>query len=123
MNGADLNSEALTLFFLQMKVDQTQKGRVGGQKYSELPEGHRTTFVVGMCDMLEFASLYASQDNKPRLDAVLDFAGKYSSGDLRKLFDNYISADASRLKHGAAANFFNALSVGCNFDNGEFAKH
>jgi hypothetical protein len=47
--------------------------------YCELPEGHRTTFVVGMSDMLGTAYLYAAPEHKPRIDAMLRYLIGYEN--------------------------------------------
>jgi hypothetical protein len=98
---------------------KVQMGRVTNEAYCELPEGHRTTFVVGMCDMLEFASLYCAQEQKERLAVMLGYGGKYESGALRNQFDDYLKADGSSPKRGAAGSFFNALNEWCGFDKGK----
>jgi hypothetical protein len=93
--------------------------RAAGEKYLELPEGHRTTLVVGMCDMLEIAVLYAAPEHKKRFEAMIRYEGEIESDALRQLFDKYMSADKARLKYQAASCFFNALNEWCEFDKGK----
>ena len=93
------------------------RGTVTGKMFYELPEGHRTTFVVGMVDMLGFAYLYVAAEHKPRIDAILDYLRGYENGALRQRFDEYMSAREDRLTFGAASCFFAALNEWCGFDD------
>lgn len=92
------------------------RGRVDGKKYCELPDGHRTTFVVGMADMLDCLpaallqyDLVALQLSSASLNKILEFAGKFESDSLRKLFDDYISEDPARQNYMASSNFLAML--------------
>jgi hypothetical protein len=91
----------------------TTKGRVTGSRYLSLPDGHRTTLVVGMSDMLNYASLFASEERRARLDALLRFENPYESDALRQLFDGYMNADTSRQKFLTAGCFVSALDERC----------
>jgi hypothetical protein len=93
-----------------------QKGRVNIERYSALPEGHRTTLVVGMCDMLQFASLYADEQHKERLNAMLEYINKTESGAVRMRFDEYLKSGNTLPAQGAAPLFFNALNSWSGFD-------
>lgn len=92
------------------------RGTVTGQMYCDLPDGHRTTFVVGMVDMLGFAYLYAAPEHKPRIDAMLNYSGGRENDALRKRFDTYMSEREDRKTFGAASCFFTALNEWCEFD-------
>jgi hypothetical protein len=89
--------------------------RVDGERYCGTPEGHRTTFVVGACDMLEFAALYVAPEHKKRFEAMLRYERAIESDELRKMFDKYMSMDNARLKFQAASCFFKALNEWCGF--------
>jgi hypothetical protein len=90
--------------------------RVNGKKYLEVPDGHRTTFVVGALDMLCFAYLYAAPEHKARIDAMVGYAGKYESDALRHKFDDYMRNVKDPENHGAAARLFVALNEWCGVD-------
>jgi hypothetical protein len=90
--------------------------RVSGKKYLEVPDGHRTTFVVGALDMLCFAYLYAAPEHKERSDAMISHAGKYESDALRQKFDSYMSAKSDSENRGAAASLFIALNEWCEVE-------
>lgn len=50
---------------------------------------------------------------------MIRYAGKYESDALRKLFDEYMSANHERQAMGAAGCFFAALNEWCGFDEGQ----
>lgn len=87
--------------------------RVDGKQYRQLPEGHRTTYVVGMLDMIEALAAHVSAHKESKFDAMRRYAGPITSDELRKLMDNYIDADASRQQYTAASNFLAALAEKC----------
>lgn len=87
--------------------------RVSGERYCGLPEGHRTTFVTGMCDMLSIAAIYAAPEHKGRFEAMIRYEEKFDSGALTLLFDKYMNEDSDRLKYQAASSFFSALDQWC----------
>ena len=89
--------------------------RVIGSMYCELPEGHRTTLVVGMCDMLEVAALYVPPWHKRRFGAVIGYERLVESGPLRQQFDKYMSEDVARMNYQAASCFFTALNQWSGF--------
>jgi hypothetical protein len=83
--------------------------RVDGQMYVDLADGHRTTFVTGMCDMLNFSSLYFDQKYKHRVDRMFQYQEKFKGDELRTMFDEYMARDSVVLKVAAANCYFNAL--------------
>jgi hypothetical protein len=90
------------------KDDKTQ-GRVSEQVYRDLPEGHRTTFVVGMSDMLERMSQYLDAQSIKAFEPLLDTARQYDSGGLRELFDHYLTGASADKKSGVASSFLAML--------------
>ncbi|MEI9997348.1 MAG: hypothetical protein WDM91_22325 [Rhizomicrobium sp.] len=101
-----------------MAVSKSEvRGTVTGRMYRELPEGHRTTFVVGMLDMLGVAYLYVAPEHKPRIDAVLRYVIGYENDALRQRFDGYMNAGDERQTLGAAGCFLTALNEWCGFDD------
>jgi hypothetical protein len=91
-------------------------GRVTGGKYMTLPDGHRTTLVVGMSDMLNLSSLTVSEQSKAQLEAWLQVANPYQSDDLRRKFDDYMNADSSRQKFLVAGCFAAFLNEICKME-------
>ncbi len=89
------------------------RGRVKGSKYLTLPDGHRTTLVAGMADMLNMYEMFASGQDRVRLDAMLKFSNSYESDALRKLFDEYMNADGKRQDFLIAGCFVAALQEWC----------
>lgn len=87
--------------------------RVDGERYCELPEGRRTTYVGGMLDMMEALARHVSADKRAWLDALRRCSGPMVSDTLRKLMDDYMDADASRRQYTAASNFLVALTEKC----------
>ncbi len=92
------------------------RGTATGRMYCELPEGHRTTFVVGMLDMLGTTYFYAAPEHKPRIDALLGFVVGRENNALRQRFDEYINVREECLSLGVAGCFFTALNEWCGFD-------
>jgi len=91
--------------------------RVSGKAYCDAAEVERTSFVVGMLDMLSFTCLYAAPEHKPRFDAMMQEARKYNGIELRQRFDQYMSAVDDRQVIGAASCFFTALNKWSGYDN------
>ncbi|HEY1708745.1 MAG TPA: hypothetical protein VGG10_10815 [Rhizomicrobium sp.] len=85
-------------------------GRVFGKKYRELADGHRTTFVVGCCDMFEQMVFYALPANKPRMDKMAKYASRFESSSLRIQFDQYMAADPLTDNRFAAGCFLTFLN-------------
>lgn len=69
---------------------QEIKGRVDGQRYREMPEGHRTTLVVGMSDMVECLVRYMSAESQAAFGPILNHMRLRKSGELRAEFDAYL---------------------------------
>ena len=82
---------------------------VDGGAYVALPEAHRTTFVVGMVDMMEKMSVYIRPDIEQQTKAVRFCAHSLSGAELRQMLDDYMGADRSRDAYSAASNFICAL--------------
>lgn len=95
---------------------QTIRLRVNAKKYLEIPEGHRTTFVVGALDMLCFNFLYAAPEQKQRIDAIINCAAQFESDALRQKFDDYVRKLEAPETHGAASRLFIALNEWSGFD-------
>lgn len=85
------------------------QGRVDGKRYCELPEGHRTTLVVGMMDMLERLADYLGPKERAAFEPLLQYASQLTSGDLRELFDKYMSEDSTGQTCAIASNFLSML--------------
>ena len=92
-------------------------GTVTGKMYCELPEGHRTTFIVGMIDMLGVAHLYVAPEHKARFDATFRYLHGYENDSLRRRFDDYLSAHLHLVEFGIASTFFAAVNEWCGFDD------
>jgi hypothetical protein len=82
--------------------------RIDGNAYAGVDEGHRTTFIVGLADMLSFSKLYFDRKYNKRVDAMLQYQAMYKSADLRKWFDEYMKRDGL-LDKQAASCYFQAL--------------
>jgi hypothetical protein len=89
-------------------ADKTQ-GRINEKRYSDLPEGHRTTFVVGLSDMLERMSQYLDPKTMEAFEPLLEHARRYESDSLREVFDKYIAATPASEKIGVASSFLSML--------------
>ena len=81
--------------------------RVDCKKYRELPDGHRTTLLTGMVDMI---TDYLIEEQKPTFDNLRRYAHALPGGELRRLMDGYIDADPSRERYAAASSFVAALN-------------
>ena len=92
-------------------------GATTTKTYRALPEGHRTTFVSGMADMLGLALLYASEAHQPRLDAMLQHVVGRQMDAVRQRFDEYLDERAVDPDLGVAGCFASALNEWCGFDN------
>jgi hypothetical protein len=64
--------------------------------YGKLEEGHRTTLVVGMIDMLECVARYIDPRWQEDFVRMLEYSGDFTSGDLRRAFDGYFQAEGAR---------------------------
>lgn len=84
--------------------------RLNGAQYLALPDGHRTTLVVGMIDMLELASTRFTPVEKPKIDAVLTYARSLESDQLRQVLDEYLNKTAASLQYAIASNFIVAIT-------------
>jgi hypothetical protein len=87
------------------------QGRVDGKRYSELPDGHRTTLVVGMLDMLERMADYLGATERAAFEPILQYARQFASGDLREVFDKYMKEDPTSQRFGIASNLLSMLIV------------
>jgi hypothetical protein len=92
-----------------MTKDDKAQGRVSEQRYRDLPEGHRTTLVVGMSDMLERMSQYLDAQSNKAFEPLLEWAGQYESGRLRELFDSYLTEVSVDKEIGVASSFLAML--------------
>ena len=92
-----------------MTLDDKTQGRVSEQSYRDLPEGHRTTLVVGMSDMLERMSQYLDAQSIKAFEPLLECARQCDSGSLRKLFDRYLAEESIGAKVGVASSFLAML--------------
>jgi hypothetical protein len=68
------------------------QGRITEDRYRELVEGHRTTLVVGMMDMLEALSKYLAlaPETRTAFEPLYEYAGKFESDQLREVFDAFL---------------------------------
>ena len=74
--------------------EKTQ-GRVTERRYIELPEGHRTTLIVGMADMLNSLSKYFDQKTLKAFQPILEYEGRFESSELRERFDEFLKENPS----------------------------
>lgn len=89
--------------------------RAEGKRYCELPEGHRTTFVAGMCDMLAYTAQYVAPEHRERFSSMLRYEREFETDTLRRKFDEYMGSNPTRLQYAAASCFFSALNEWCGF--------
>ena len=93
-----------------MKIDPAKsEGRVTDNSYRELPEGHRTTLVVGMADMLECLAKYLDPKTLAAFEPIFEYKRSLVSGDLRETFDSYIANEPSRPTCAIASSFLSML--------------
>ena len=83
--------------------------RVSLEQYKQLPEGHRTTFVTGMQEMLAVSALLAKNPRRRQINRILDVAAKYTSGELSAYFDRYLTEDLNKINYQAASVYYIAL--------------
>jgi hypothetical protein len=83
--------------------------RVDNETYLGLPEGHRTTYVVGLIDMLDWVGPYLVPERKATAERLLRFARPLRSEELGKMLDSYVKADAARNRFAASSSFVAAL--------------
>jgi hypothetical protein len=92
-----------------MEVDPTKlKGRITESRYKDLPEGHRTSLVVGMADMLQCLSKYMDARTQNSFEPIFEYMEPLVSGDLRGIFDSYLATDSSPTI-GIASSFLSML--------------
>jgi hypothetical protein len=92
-----------------MKIDPTKmEGRVSEKSYQELPEGHRTTLIVGMSDMLECLAKYLDTKTLSAFQPIFEYERSLVSGDLREAFDSYMAENPSPTC-GIASSFLSML--------------
>jgi len=89
--------------------------RSDGSQYLALPDGHRTTLVVGMIDMLELMVTHVTSDERRKFDTTLAYARQFESDKLRYLLDDYVNGDMSRQKYAVASSFLAALLRKCGY--------
>jgi hypothetical protein len=88
------------------------QGRVNGQRYCELLEGHRTTLVVGMLDMFERMADYLGSKERAAFEPMLQYARQFKSGEIRETFDEYMDGgDPRQLSCAISSNFLSMLIV------------
>jgi hypothetical protein len=85
------------------------QGRVSEQRYVDLPDGHRTTLVVGMADMLSRMTDYLPPDRQDAFLPLLEYAATFESGALREEFDRYIAEDPATPTTAIASSFIGML--------------
>lgn len=81
------------------------KARVNSVRYVELPEGHRTTLVVGMVDMVTKMAEYLSENDKIPFDEMLVTIDGLKSAQIRIEFDEYIAREVFHEQYGIASCF------------------
>lgn len=92
-----------------MEIDPTKsEGRVSEESYSELPEGHRTTLVVGMLDMLGCMAKYLDLNAQNAFEPIYKYAAEHESGKLRLMFDDFLKTKNSE-NIAIASSFFSML--------------
>jgi hypothetical protein len=93
-----------------MKIDPAKsEGRVTDDSYRELPEGHRTTLVVGMADMLECLAKYLDPKTLAAFEPIFQYERSLGSGDLREAFDSYMADEPPCPTCAIASSFFSML--------------
>src|SRR5262249_45591061 len=83
--------------------------RVTTAAYLELEEGHRTTLVVGMIDMLECVAKSIDPRRQDEVARMLENSKEFVSGDLREMFDAYCDGVDRRERTAVASDFFSML--------------
>ena len=78
-----------------------------------MPEGHRTTYVVGLIDMVDMLTQHVGQEKKSRLNSLRQYARPLTGDELRKLMDDYMDTDVSHQQYAAASNLLAALAEKC----------
>ena len=92
-----------------MKIDPAKiEGRITEKVYSDLTEGHRTTLVVGMSEMLECLARYLDRETLSVFQPILEYERSLVSGDLRETFDNFLT-DYPSPTCGIASSFLSLL--------------
>lgn len=84
-------------------------GRVNAQRLQELPEGHRTTYVVGVIDMMHCSTKYMEGHTKEAWLKLLSTIDDFESGDVRRQFDEYLAESDDNGRYGAASSFLAML--------------
>lgn len=74
-----------------MDYSLKSSARVNARQFMELPDGHRTTFVVGMIDMWYRLTEYMPDDLKFSFDRLMNEIDHMNSGDARREFDRYLA--------------------------------
>jgi hypothetical protein len=87
------------------------QGRVDGRRYCELPEGHRTTLVVGMLDMFERMADYLGSRERAAFEPMLEYARGFESGKMRQMFDEYMRSDPTSKSCAISSNLLSMLIV------------
>jgi hypothetical protein len=77
--------------------------------YVDLPEGHRTTLVAGLSDMLNRMVDYLEPDKREAFALLLQYEGTFESGNLRTELDRYFAEDPSDLTSAIASSFISML--------------
>src|SRR6266404_4929751 len=91
-------------------MDPAKKvGRVADDRYRALPEGHRTTFVVGMAEMLEQMVRYLDAKKLAAFEPILEYQRLLESDDLREALDSHMTNEPSGLKGAIVSTFFAML--------------
>jgi len=93
-----------------MKKDPAKaQGRVTEARYRALPDGHKTTLVAGMSDMLDHMAKYLDPKALAALEPVLEYDRSLISADLRKTFDSYLEGELPCAECAIVSRFFSML--------------
>ena len=84
-------------------------GRLDCQRYRDLPEEYRTTFVVGMIEMLAGLDSHFDAGAQAAVGPLLTQTRLLTGNDLRLEFDRYLDEGRNREQNGAAASSFLAM--------------
>lgn len=87
-----------------------RKYRVTGELYLSTPDGHRTTAVVGMSDMLNLSMSFCSREKRGLLGELCDISNSLQPDELREMLDSYLRAETSRKSYSVASCFTAALA-------------
>jgi hypothetical protein len=107
--GENISSRISKLKFIE-KIDPNIKYRITGAVYIGLPDGHRTTLVVGLSEMLTSSLVYCDPAKKWLINAIYKYSSDIPSDNLRIILDEYIESDIVRQKYAISSCYISSLT-------------